>query len=411
MLNENILSIESLILCLSGMQPIDETLDPPSLHKSDIGLIQSFSTQIIRKIGFTDRQYALAKKKVDDYSSYFSFINDLESIKNRNELPFRQIDRSRYIKIVENDKNDYQIAVRFTFQKKLISALESLRSKIKAEYDKQSKIHYFPYSEKTLYEIVNIFADKNFEIDETILNIYEKIKLFKKEDSVPGVYNLELKNISNIAKEMLENEIGKLSAETALLYKDRSLKYAIKEFNYNLDKNSYNKLTYNIANRSGPFICTSQLTHNISDVLLAFDNLKRFPLLCIVPSESAYDSIVEFNQFARNLIPSNETSVAFRMDNQGEGIEFNNFIRTNKLNNKFDINTKLLYTIENKIPKPLLQQNWKPNSIFVLDEAKGAHRIKKVLECFPHTDLVLFYKENGSPNFSRYFIKPPMEQI
>lgn len=410
MLNEKVLSIESLILCLSGFEPIDETLSPPILEKSDYNLIHSLSRQLIRNIGFTDRQYELAKKKVDDYSDYFSFLNDIESIKETHTLPLRQIDRSRWIKIIENEKNDFQIAVRFTFQKKLISAIESLRSKA-SEYDKQNKIHYFPYNEKTLYDIIEMFQDKNFEIDNTALDIYQKIKSFKKEDCLPGIYNQKLKNLNSSAKEMIENEIGEFSEDTALLYKDRCLKYAINVFNYDLDKNKYNTLTYNIANRSTPHILISDSKYNLDDIIVSLDELKRLPMLCIVPQDTAFDSIVQFHQYARNLIASQHTSVSFRMDNQGEGIEFNKFIRDNKLNNKVDSNTKLLYTTENKVPKPLVQAGWKPNSIFVMNEGRNTFRIKKVVECFPHTDLVMFYKDATSPHFGRHFIDKHMDYI
>lgn len=396
MLKEN-LSIEDLILCLAGIKPVDAERDPPQLMSSDYTLIHSLGRQIFKQIGFTDKQYELAKRKVDDYSSYFAFLDDLEEIKSTTSLPLREIDRSRWIHIERSEKGP-RIAIRFTFQKKLISSIEELRRKIsdKSDYDKESKTHYFEYSERNLFEIVEAFSDKNFELDELSLEIYQKLKELRKEDHVPGVYDLTIKNLNHRGVEKLVEELGEPKKSNLLLYKDRAFKYGLEYVDPVTDEDT-GSLAYKIAHRRHPSVTINNQTYKTDELLLSLDKLDRYPILILLPQETCYDCLIELHQYARNLISVKETSVVFRLDNQGEGIHFNNYIKDQALNNKVDSNTKLVYTLDNKIPKPLLQSDWSPQVIIVY----GINRIpstKKVLECYADKDLIIHYNDTLGSN-------------
>jgi hypothetical protein len=392
MLTEN-LSIEDLILHLGHFKDLDEGSLPPNIQPSDISLIYSFCQQINRGMGFTDRQYELAKRKVDDYTHYFSYIENLEDVKNNVSLPLREIDRSRWIKIIDN-----KIAVRFTFQKKLIGALEDLRSITKAssEYDKIKKIHYFDYSESVLYSIVKTFEEKHFELDETVQTIYDKLCSYKFEEHVPGVYNYELKNLHENGVQFIVDEIGQPSPENILLYKDRSIKYGL-----NVPDGEIITLADKIAHRTRPNVILNNC-HTTSDMILALESLNRLPLLVIVPADvdKSYDRIVELQQHIRNLVSPEEISVVFRHDNIAEGVEFNRYIKRENINNKVDKNTKVVYTLDTKIPKPLLTTGWKPQSIMVSDGSFVTTR--KVLDCFTDVDLILHTVYEGA-GLTRYY--------
>lgn len=403
MLKEN-LSIEDLILCLAGIKPIDAEMDPPQLMSSDYTLIHSLGRQIFKQIGFTDKQYDLAKRKVNDYCSYFSFLPDLEQIKNTTSLPLREIDRSRWIKIERTDKGP-RIAIRFTFQKKLISSIEELRRKIsdKSDYDKENKTHYFEYSERNLFEVIEAFADKNFELDDLSLEIYQKLKQLRKEDHVPGVYDLIIKNLHPSGVSMLVEELGEPSKDNLLLYKDRAFKYGLDHVDPVVNEDS-NSLAFKIAHRKYPSIQINNQTHKLDNMLLALDKLSRYPILVLLPQESCHDSLIELHQYARNLISAKETSVVFRLDNQGEGIHFNNYIKDQMINNKVDVNTKLVYTLDSKIPKPLLSSDWSPEVILVY----GTSRIpstKRVLECYADKDLIIHYNDTLGSGHNFYYRK------
>jgi hypothetical protein len=408
MLKEN-LSIEDLILCLAGIAPVDPNRELPKLLSSDYSLIHSLGRQVFRNIGFTDKQYELAKRKIDDYSSYFSFLDNLEDIKNNLTLPLREIDRSRWIKI-ENSEKGYRIAVRFTFQKKLISNIEDIRRRIsdRSDYNKENKIHYFEYTEKNLYELVEAFKDKNFDLDELSKTIYEKIKKFQREDHVPGVYNFTIKNLNSRGVEYIVKELGEPNASNLLLYKDRNFKYGLGHVDEPVGVDT-GSLAYKIANRKSPFLALNYQKYKIDNLLLSLEELERYPILVLLPNDSCHDSLIQLHQYSRNIIAKKDISVVFRLDNVGEGIHFNKYIKDQEINNKVDTNTKLVYSLDNKISKPLIASDWAPRVIIVY----GTNQIpstKKVLEFYNDKDLIIFYND-GISSSHKYFYRKDIDII
>ena len=394
-------SLEDLILFLAGTSNIAPNEPFPTLKSSDYSLIYSFSKQIGRKIGFTDRQYELAKNKVDDYQELFHFVPNLEEVKNTTRLPIREIDRARWIKIEYQDNNPV-IAVRFTFQKKLISAIEGIRSKIKekTDYDKVNKIHYFAYSERNLFEIVEAFKENNFQLDDPVQEIYNKLLLLDPNEHLPGMYDLKIKNLHPTGVEMIHAELGKLSKDNVLLYRDRAFKYGLQAFDAIEDDGS---LEYKIAHRKHPNVAIDDFKWSIDTLLLSLENLKRFPVLILVPQLTCHDVIVTVQEYVRNLIPPEDVSVVFRLDNQGDGTLFNNYIKDQHINNKVDKNTKIVYSLDNKIPKPLLTSTWSPQTIIVYGTTSGYVNTRKVLDCFSDKDLILYYGDQVGAGRSQYY--------
>jgi len=405
MLRKN-LYLEDLILYLAGIDQLDTDNDFPKLKGSDINLIHSFGKQIIRNLGFTDRQNSLAQQKVDDYKDYFEFVPNLEDAKRKNRIPIRAIDRSRWIKIIENSKGDYEIGIRFTFQKKLISSIEELRRNIedKGSYDRENKIHSFEYSEKNLFEIVKAFEGKNFDLDDAVQEIYNKLKTFLPETYIPGVYNNQLLNLHKNGVALIEKELGKPSDTNLLLYKDRSLKYGLGIVEGVKQSDS---LSFKIANRAAPHIRIHSQSITIDNLLLALEELDRFPMLILLPFESCYDAIVETQDYIRNLVSDKDVSVMFRLDNQGEGVHFNEYVRKQNINNKLDKNTKIVYSLDNKIPKPMFSSDWSPRTILL----HGAKPIggRKVLELYNDSDLIIHYHDSDMP--THYYYRTDVEKI
>ena len=394
-------TVEDYIEILAGIQSGGSAI---KLERADYNLITSLARQTFKGVAYTDRQFELAKKKIQHYEGQliaqgFKIKNDDY---NNLRLPLREIDRSRWIKIVDDIENATEhksskapfIAVRFSFQKKLISALEQLRL-TSYHYDKKLKIQYFEYSEQNLFKIVSAFDGKNFEIDPTVQTIYDKILTFTRENTLPGVYGYKLKNLPDSAVNMLEEELGKPNADNLILYQDRSLKYGLHiEGEYNVDTNS---LEWKISKRKSPNVSLDSKNINLGDLLLTLENLKRTRTLILLSSkeESLYDDIVEVHSFVRNLFDPAEVSVTFRLDNKNEGLEFNNYIKTQRINNLVDKNTKIVYNTSNKMPKPLLKADWMPDTILVLG-SNGFINQRKVLDCYPGADLIIHYVEGNS---------------
>lgn len=409
-------TVEDYIEILAGIQSGGSAI---KLERADYNLITSLARQTFKGVAYTDRQFELAKKKIQHYEGQliaqgFKIKNDDY---NNLRLPLREIDRSRWIKVVDDIENATEhksskapfIAVRFSFQKKLISALEKLRL-TSHHYDKKLKIQYFEYSEQNLFKIVSAFDGKNFEIDPTVQAIYDKILTFTRENSLPGVYGYKLKNLPDSAVNMLEEELGKPNADNLILYQDRSLKYGLHiEGEYNVDTNS---LEWKISKRKSSNVSLDSKNINLGDLLLTLENLKRNKTLILLSSkeESLYDDIVEAHSFVKNLFNPTEVSVTFRLDNKNEGLEFNNYIKKQCINNMVDKNTKIVYNTSNKMPKPLLKADWMPDTILVLGSG-GFINQRKVLDCYPGADLIIHYVEGNSSQGYRSYLGRGIDKL
>lgn len=399
------ITVEDYIEVLAGVQSGGDSIN---LDKSDYNLIGSLARQTFKGIPYTDRQCDLAKNKIIYYKDQLNLtdftVNDLDNLR----MPLREIDRSRWIKLEETSQGE-SIAVRFTFQKKLISALEKLSIK-PYHYDKVRKIQYFLYSEKSLFDVVNAFKDRNFDIDPSVQDVYNKINLFNKEETVPGLYNYKLKNLPESATKLIIEELGNPSQNNVMLYKDRSLKYGI-NVTYTGETNS---LESRIATRKEPNISLDSNTINVDTLLLALENLKRHKLMVLVASgdnNSCYDDVVQVHEYIKNLIQPSEVSVSFRLDNVSDGLEFNRYIRREGINNKVDNNTKVVYNLNNKLPKPLYNSNWIPDAIILLN-SNGYIATRKVLDCYPNVDLIIHLNNPSMvAGYGAYYMKRGIHKI
>jgi hypothetical protein len=409
-------TVEDYIEILAGIQAGGESI---KLDRPDFNLIHSLARQTFKGVPYTDRQFELAKNKVMYYKDQLEadgFIvndNDLETPR----MPLREIDRSRWIKIVDQieDSTEYKsskspfIAVRFSFQKKLISALEKLQLK-NHYYDKKTKIQYFEYSEQNLFRIVTAFADKNFDIDPTVQDLYNKISKFSRKDSLPGVYNYKIKNLPNEAVSELIDTLGEPTSDNLILYKDRSLKFGLHiDDEYTVDVNS---LEHRIIQRKNANVSLDSKKIKIDELLLTLENLKRTKTLILLASNQStfYDKIVEVQQYVRNIVNPADISVTFRLDNKDDGIEFNEYIKKQRINNKVDKNTKIVYNTDNKMPKPLYTSGWNPDTILVLGSS-GFVATRKVIDCYPGADLIIHLVEGNSTHGYRSYLGKGIDKL
>ena len=79
--------------------------------------------------------------------------------------------------------------------------------------------------------------------------------------------------------------------------------------------------------------------------------LKRFPLLVILDDKDPLDQLVQFHNLTKNIIPNEKISVLFRKENRKDGRHFNDYVKTQKINNKLDINSEIVYINNKKIQR------------------------------------------------------------
>ena len=397
---------EGCIEILSGIHPTINYAGR-EVDYSDKGLLLSLARQSFRGIGYTDRQYDLVKSKIELYRNTLETlvgINVDDAINNL-RLPLRSIDRSRWIKIESVDDTDY-IAVRFSFNKKLIAVIDSLRTKRENKnlYNEEKKIHYFPLTELNIFNIVNLLKDKGFTIDKELAEKYEIIEIMvnNKNNYIPGVYGFKLENLDSKAIEYVISDIGsEPDSNNLALYNDRKHLYGLYHFD-EVDLNqSISKLTtlsQKIVKRQDTCVLVNDNNFTINQVAETVLELNRYPLLvCLQPHNELQDLKLVHDAF-RNIFLEDDFCVMYRRDNDKEvNIEFNNYIREHSLNNTLDISSKIVYTTQEKFVKTLLKSDWRPKSALVF----GCNRANKMDHYLNEIDLVMYYDSDVSPFLKR----------
>lgn len=410
------MTVEDYIEILAGIQQPTNGSIGFELAKSDYNLVTSLARQTFRGIAYTDRQYELAKTKLIEYAPQFEKNGykdwDLSSLR----LPIRSIDRSRWIRIIDTVPNwqDWRkpdnepcIAVRFIFNKKLISKMENIIRVSKLHYyDKVEKTHYFPLNEKNLFTVISELKENNFEINSELLDYYGKLKQMNdnKNNHIPGIYGFKLQNFNKTAIDFMVSSIGEPSKDNLAIYKDRSELFGLTHFDQQELEECLNNLTVlskKIVTRESNHVLVSPEEYHIDRLIETFLELFRFPLIVILKENTALDDLHKINKAVKNIIPEEDCSVLFRLDNSNEqGKEFNQYIQEHKLNNPLDINSKIVYINNNKLPKPMLQSDWTPCAALYMGSVRSNNKVDLYVD---DLDLIVHYDTDASPFYGAKF--------
>ena len=383
------------------------------IDNSDQTILQSIARQVFKGTALTDRQYAVVKEKLlkykDQYTALdYNFDLAIETLR----MPLRAIDRSKYIKIVdtsdvynkvyESYKEKWQwIEIRFPFSKKLITLIDALPKKF-YYHEKGSHQHYFKLTESNVFEIVDVFQNKEFDIQTDLIDLYKDILEMKnnKEQYIPGIYNLKLKNLNQKAIDVMISSIGEPTHENLALYKDREDMYGLHHFDQDaLDKSifSLTSLSQKIVRRQKHNVLVNSTVYTFGNVAESLLELNRFPLIVLLNEESAYDQLCAVHRAFNGFIDNTESTVLFRLDNDTNS-DFNEYIKRNNLNSPLDNNTKIVYININKVPKPLIKSEWQPQAMLLMSSIRLTGKIAPLSE---QLDLVIHYDNNAS-QFTRF---------
>jgi hypothetical protein len=405
-------SIEDCLEVLAGMRQAPKF----DIIKEDHTIITSIARQCFKGTALTDRQFNLMKEKLQSYKDQFeandynTFDVAVESLRQ----PLRHIDRSKYIKIIKHlelvgPNSVYEsykekwlwIKVRFPFSKKLIVDLQSIKCpEIEHVHKKGSHEHFFFFTERNVYQIVELFKDKNFDIDKELLEYYNKVnELTNEAEHAPSIVDFKFKNIHPRAQKLAINELGSPNADNIVRYKDRKDIYGIKYFDSALEKalNEQTILTQKVVKRKSHQVFIKNTKWTFDSLVRTLIELDRFPLAILVDENDPYDDLVTTHKAFKNLFMPDEISVQFRLgSDKSQG--FNEYIKDQGLNTPVDKTTKIVYTSIDKLNKPLISSECKPRTALLLDSRRYSLKVSAWLEEF---DLVIHYDENMS-QFMRF---------
>lgn len=389
------------------------------LESSDISFLQSIARQVFKGVALTDRQHLVVKEKLKKYKNQFRALDynfsddELDNLR----LPLRHIDRSKYIKVVdstevfgsnkiyESYKSNWEwIAVRFPFSKKLIVLIEELpkSTKYNYEHEKGSHTHYFKLTESNVFNIIDSFQNKEFDIDSTLLDLYKEISEMKnnKEQYVPGIYNFKLKNLNQKAIDVMISAIGEPTVENLALYKDREDIFGLHHFDEpELDQSIFklSNLSQKLVRRTKHDVLVNSNTYKFNTLAESLLELNRFPLIVLLNDDYAYEQLSTVHRAFNGFIDNTESTVLFRLDNETNS-DFNNYIKRNNLNSTLDKNTKIVYISINKVPKPLIKSDWTPQAMLLMSSIRLNSKVSPLKD---QLDLVIHY-DTGTSQFARF---------
>jgi hypothetical protein len=151
-------------------------------------------------------------------------------------------------------------------------------------------------------------------------------------------------------------------------------------------------LTHKIAARKTPMYHSKPSVETTGTILGALWELNRFPMLVVLDKTNAENQLHEFVNYYRDILPAEEQSVLFRLEEADSS--FNQLVKDRKLNNWVDKNTKIVYISKDKLPKVIVNNAWKPTVTFTYDSHIDKHVDGYVsFNC----DLIIYREEDTSP--------------
>lgn len=386
------------------MQYIEHVLDYilsdqrlSTIFSNENTIFSSINRQVKKGSALTERQHLLIKSKILEKQEHLN-IDNLEEILSNSSMPFRQLDRSQYVSIVQQDSvfdGKPSIKIKFPFNKKTIVAVENIATKYRSFYHhpKGTHTHYFKLHEPIVLDIVDVFSCKQFIIDPQLTDFATQIRDIKNtpESFIPGVYNYELRNFRESAINLIQNEVGEINKTSLIKLKDRSRRYGISH----IECNDPGGLVGHIAFRKDQDLLIDPEKWSVDYIVEALVKLDRFPLLVLLDEGSELEQISKVYNAFSNVVPSEKQVCLFRVENTNDVYNLNNFIQDQNFNNFLDEQTDIVYISKSKLPKLLLRVDWKPMCVLALSSSRSNNIVSLYIK--ETCDLIMYRDREHSP--------------
>lgn len=334
------------------------------VEDSNKQILESINRQVKKGMALTDRQHDLIVKIMQEKLDGFTGNEPVRE-------PLRQIDRSKYITVVdtietfrdrvyESYKQDWQwIKLRFPFAKKTIVSVEKIANTHRQHYyhQKGTHEHYFKLTENTVKDICLEFSKKDFEISEQILELYNQIAEIEKSplDYIPCYVDNQLRNVDLDISDLKPYQVLDRKRQLGLSRVDAEVPAGI---------------VGTICNRDSSYILIKPSLFSIDNLVSGIVNLDRYPLLVLITPGKELDQMTTVYNAFKNVVDSSQQCALFRVENKNNEYNVNNFIHEKSLNNWLDQNTKIVYIKSDKLPKLLIKEEWVPQSVLSLDSTR-----------------------------------------
>lgn len=368
----------------------------PNLSTYDQTLLASFSDQLERGNGLTEKQATVAERILTKYSSEFSqfFGQNIDPFLQapKYKLGKRVINQAKTVKLINNKENVKVISVAFPYNDEVVNKIKTFRTIFnktlvshlgyvrfpQIDWNTESRSWIFSLREDLVNWVYNTFQPLGFEFDQEILDLYENIENIKNsfEQYVPMVVYSD-----NSFKYINTHENIPQPTSTDLLeVLFNAKKYGIfcwdESIDIALNDKSINHFTKKLLRENtGTELPQNGEKLTKADLKDTIDYFKK--ILVTIPGGSELESLRYFHKFMKDSgIPNENMSVLFRLDSSS-GTICNDYVKTNNLNNPISDKIKIFF-ISGKVPKPLISAGVEFDAIINLG-GNSAHYTQKNL--------------------------------
>lgn len=377
-------TVDQLLLALLGKFQLVKDEIP----KRDSIILMSLGRQLSSELFLTKNQAALLTKILKEQAKPLSKLDtEIDEVVTANQWssPFRDITITSFRKITLGSglKN---FTISFSYNKELFEKMDALIKQLPSAITRHmSSIKYdVVLTEESLFLAINTFIDDNFEIDAKLLEFYEEIVAIKESNQNPfDVYQLPH---DHKMRSIVEEHVGKGSSETLFLH-DRAMRYQYVVS----DKLEAFTLTEKIATRPSRKIFLNDNLVSFNQLIKSLIELKRFPILIIFDGyDSAKDrKIVDLLSAAAETYDlGSQIGIYFRYIRTNDVAQFNQEVGRLNYNQNLTAETQIAGISNNKIPKFMIGNHWKPQAIISFTNAFKAN--KSYVYC-SDVDLIVYY--------------------
>lgn len=356
------------------------------IPSKDKKILNSLRQQLKRQYFFTEKQGNLLVKLLQ--SNKRKILNltleEHDLIYNPTwTQDFRVVTPVR--KIYFNNENMTEIVVECINEKEIKQKLASEftllgKREIISSTSSQLVLHANEYN---LIKLIELLKDDNFEVDNNVLDIYQKIKtLIHNSENILDLFHERNKKILDIVSKECESSLDK-----NLYFLDRRIRY---QYNFSCEKQD--SLTYKIASRTDANVWINESVFSLSQVFDSLKTLNRFPILFVFNPyevEKCYPLVLGINEALDHIGIEKTVGIYFRFDNTYETHKnFNQLVSTLKFNSYLDKTTNVVGIEYKNLPKFLFKNDWYPKT--VITNIPNLQRTKAFRYC-DQVDLIISY--------------------
>lgn len=386
----NSLHIEDLIVTLASH-------NIGKYNNWDATLIYSFTDQIGRGLGFTEKQANLACKILRKHSNGLSvhFKTDITPYLTTPvyRFPIRTVNIIKKISIVENENYQKIIKAEFPYNEKLVNEIKNRNEQFYAAWDRDLRAWIFAISERSLNFVGNLFSEQEFEWDQEFKNYYYQCQDIKRnlEKYVPMLVldqtGLKYANIdSNLPILESKDPISAIfeARKRGVFIWDSSIEEVLENSNLQPVTKQFLKQdpgkNFDIDSNELPMEALQDFVRYMS------------PCLIIIPGGSELEKLQQAHCLLKYCgIEDNKVSVTFRLPSD-TGKDFNLYIKDNGLNNPISDQIKVIF-VSSKLTKPLIKANLNFNCVINL----GSNNVHYTMRDFvsKHENLIHYFVKNS----------------